>query len=277
MITIQDLHYSYRRKPVLDGLNLNLQPGYIYGLLGKNGAGKSTLLKNMAGLLFPRQGQIHFGKYIPGRRDPGFLQQIFLVPEEFHVPPIRIGEWVRYQSPFYPRWSTEMFNRTLKEFEIPEDMRLSELSFGQQKKAYISFALSTGASTLLMDEPTNGLDITSKSQFRKVIAGSLDEQKCIMISTHQVKDLENLIDRITILDQGKILFDESLDSISRKLHFGVTYDPQDIPGALYSEPALKGTTLVTANTNGEDSRPDLEMLYKAVMQQPQRLNAVFKN
>src|ERR1700754_667757 len=277
MITIRDLHFSYRRRPVLSGLNLQLQPGYIYGLLGPNGAGKSTLLKNMAGLLFPQQGQVHFGKLIPGKRRPSFLQQLFLVPEEFHVPSIRIGQWVRYQSPFYPRWSQQLFDRTLQEFEIPKDIRLNELSYGQQKKALISFALSTNPGLLLMDEPTNGLDISSKSQFRKVIAGALDGENCILISTHQVKDLENLIDRVTVLHNGKILFNQTMDSISQKLQFRLSHDPQELSTALYSESSLKGNVVVTLNTEGGDGQPDLEMLYKAVIHQPGRLNDVFTN
>ncbi len=137
MITISDLHFSYRRKPVLSGLNLRLQPGYIYGLLGPNGSGKSTLLKNLAGLLFPQQGQVYFDNSVPGKRKPFFLQQLFLVPEEFHVPSIKIGQWVRHQSAFYPLWSQQSFDRTLQEFEIPRDIRLNELSYGQQKKAVI--------------------------------------------------------------------------------------------------------------------------------------------
>jgi len=277
MVTVSDLHFSYRRKSVLTGLNLELQPGYIYGLLGPNGAGKSTLLKNLAGLLFPQQGQVYFGKLVPGKRRPSFLQQLFLIPEEFHVPPIRIGQWVRYQSPFYPRWSQQLFDRTLQEFEIPKDIRLNELSYGQQKKAVISFALSTNPGLLLMDEPTNGLDISSKSQFRKVIAGALDEENCILISTHQVKDLENLIDRVTVLNNGKILFNQTMDSISQKLLFRLSHDPQELSTALFSESSLKGNVVVTLNTEGGDGQPDLEMLYKAVIHQPGRLNDVFTN
>jgi ABC-2 type transport system ATP-binding protein len=200
---------------------------------------------------------------------------LFLVPEEFHVPAIRIGQWVRYQSPFYPRWSQELFNRTLLEFDIPQDIPLNELSYGQQKKAVISFALSTNAQLLLMDEPTNGLDIPSKSQFRKVIADALDEEKCILISTHQVKDLENLIDRITVLDNGKILFDQPMAVISRKLQFKLSQDLEEVPAAIYAESSPKGNSLVMLNTESDNAQPDLEMLYKAIIHQPQRLNAVF--
>ena len=277
MITIRDLHFSYRQKPVLKGLSLDLQPGYIYGLLGMNGAGKSTLLKILSGLLFPQQGEISYGPYHPSQRKPSFLQQLYFLPEEFHVPPIRIGEWVRHQAPFYPRWSQQLFTRTLAAFDIPPDIRLTELSYGQQKKAVISFALSTNTGLLLMDEPTNGLDIHSKSQFRRVIAGALDEGSTILISTHQVKDLENLIDRVLVLDRGRILFDQPLSTVSKKLQFRLSFDPGELSSAIYGESSLRGNALVTANHTGDDGQPDLEMLYKAIINAPERLNAAFTN
>jgi ABC-2 type transport system ATP-binding protein len=276
MILIRDLHFSYRRKPVLDGLYLELRPGYIYGLLGKNGTGKSTLLRNLAGLLFPQKGQVLLRGLEPGRRQPEFLQQVFLVPEEFSFPSVTIGQWAKHRAPFYPKFSYELFERTLTEFNVPRDTRLPELSYGQQKKALISFALATNVSLLLMDEPTNGLDIQSKSQFRKVIAGALDEDKCFVISTHQVKDLENLIDRITVLDEGKILFDQPIETISRKLQFKLSFDPEETAAALYAETSLKGNALVTAATAGEgESHPDLELLYKAVLLHRDRIGQLF--
>jgi ABC-2 type transport system ATP-binding protein len=151
------------------------------------------------------------------------------------------------------------------------------MSYGQRKKALITFSLAANTVLLLMDEPTNGLDIRSKSQFRKIIAGSLDENKCIVISTHQVKDLENLIDRVTIIDNGKILFDQTLEAISRKLSFRLSFDPEETAHALYKESSLKGNALILPNTDGEDSRPDLEMLYKAVTMEGERINAVFQD
>jgi len=277
MLTIRDLHFSYRHRPVLNGLSLGLQPGYIYGLLGRNGAGKSTLLKIISGLLFPKDGELSYGPWRPAQRKPSFLQQLYLLPEEFHVPPIRIGEWVKLQAPFYPRWSQQQFISTLTEFDIPPDIRLTELSYGQQKKALISFALSTNTGLLLMDEPTNALDIPGKSQFRKVIAGALEEDSTILISTHQVKDLENLIDRILVLDRGRILFDQPLTTVSQKLRFHLSFDPAELVSAIYGEPSLRGNSLVTPNDTGEDGQPDLEMLYKAIIHQPERLNAAFTN
>ena len=116
-----------------------------------------------------------------------------------------------------------------------------------------------------MDEPTNGLDILSKSQFRKVLAATADENKCIIVSTHQVKDLENLIDRITVIDEGKILFDQTMDAIQSRLSFRISFDAEEARGAIYSENSLKGNALVARNTTGEESKVDLELLYKAII------------
>jgi len=275
MVTIRDFHFSYRRNPVFTGLNLDLQPGHIYGLLGRNGMGKSTLLYNIAGLLFPRKGSIRAMGFEPGKRQPAFLQKVFLVPEEFYLPPVRIDQWVRHTAPFYTSFDRQAFDRILRDFGIPDGSKLDEMSYGQRKKALISFGLATNAPLLLMDEPTNGLNILSKGQFRKVIAGALDENKCILISTHQVKDLENLIDRITVIDEGKILFDHSLQTISATLHFSLSFDAEESAHALYSESSFKGNALILPNIYGEESQPDLEMLYKAIVAEGAKINAAF--
>lgn len=277
MVSIRDIKFAYRRKPVFKGLNLDLQPGHIYGLLGRNGTGKSTLLRNMAGFLFPQSGHIDVLGFEPRKRQPSFLQQVFLLPEEFRLPPISTTQWIRHTACFYPNFSQEQFQRYITGFDIPMEGSMQEMSYGQQKKLLISFALAINAPLLLMDEPTNGLDIISKSQFRKVIAGALDEQKCILISTHQVKDLENLIDKVLVIEDGRILFDQDLENISRKLTFSLSSNPEDIARALYSESSLKGNALVLPNEDGEDSRPDLEMLYKAIVLESEKVNKVFKS
>jgi ABC-2 type transport system ATP-binding protein len=276
MVTIRDLHYSYNRKPVLAGLNLDLQPNHIYGLLGRNGTGKSTLLRNIAGFLFPKKGSIDALGFQPEKRQPAFLEKVFLVPEEFDLPATPLDQWVHHLAPFYSLFDHRLFERHIKEFDIPPAPRLTELSYGQQKKVFISFALATNAPVLLMDEPTNGLDISSKSQFRKIIAGAIDEKKCILISTHQVKDLEQLVDRVTIIEEGKILFDQPLDAITDKLLFKLSFDTTETAGALYSESSLRGNAIILPNTQQEESRPDLEMLYKAILLYPKKINELFK-
>ncbi|MBX3255011.1 MAG: ABC transporter ATP-binding protein [Chitinophagaceae bacterium] len=275
MVSVQNLHFSYRRKKVFTGLNLKLQPGFIYGLLGKNGTGKSTLLHNIAGLLYPDTGSITVNGENPGKRNPSFLRDVFIVPEEFYLPNITPENLVKYNAPFYPKFSKEQFSRYLSEFDIPAGSTIQHMSYGQKKKVLISFGLACNVSLLLMDEPTNGLDIMSKSQFRKVIAGTLDSNKCIIISTHQVKDLENLIDRITIIDEGKILFDQTVEQITRSLQFKISFDREEIQQALYNEDSLKGNAIISRNTNGEDTRIDLEMLYKAIITNQHQIQSAF--
>jgi len=199
------------------------------------------------------------------------------LPEEFYLPPIPIARWIEHSAGFYPHFSIDQFYRYTTGFDIPMEGSMQEMSYGQQKKLLISFALAVNSPLLLMDEPTNGLDILSKSQFRKIIAGAVDEQKCILISTHQVKDLENLIDRIVVIEEGRILFDQGIDRIAKRLSFVLSFDPEDMARAIYSESSLKGNALVLPNAEEEDSRPDLEMLYKAIILQGEKINSLFKS
>ena len=276
MVSIQNLHFAYGRRTVFNGLDLELKPGTIYGLLGRNGTGKSTLLRNIGGFLFPQRGSINAFGYTPGKRQPSFLERVVLLPEDFQLPSTGLQQWIRHMAPFYSLFDRRQFERYVREFDIPPDAGLNEMSYGQQKKVLISFALATNAPLLLLDEPTNGLDIVSKSQFRKVIAGAIDEHRSILISTHQVKDLEQLIDRIMIIDEGRIVFNQDLESIASKLLFKFSFDPEEAAHALYREASLKGNALILRNTDREDSRPDLEMLYKAIALDPKTFNSIFR-
>jgi ABC-2 type transport system ATP-binding protein len=275
MIQIQNLSFAYKKKPVFDGLNLEFKAGHVYGLLGKNGTGKSSLLRNIAGLLNPKKGQIRVNGFKPFERLPVFLEDVFMVPEEFYLPDITVPDFIKHYAPFYPRFDTKKFGNYISVFEIPADSTLQNMSYGQKKKVLISFALATNGKVLLMDEPTNGLDIISKSQFRKILAEALDEERCIIISTHQVKDLENLIDRITIIDEGKILFDENVEAITKKLSFRFAYDKEDMKNAFYSESSLTGNVIVAPNTEGEESKLDLELLYKAIVNNSHQITNLF--
>ena len=277
MIQLQNLSFAYKKKPVFQELNLQFEPGHVYGLLGKNGTGKSSLLRNIAGLLHPQKGKITVNGYAPPDRHPGFLQDVFLVPEEFYLPDISVHNFIHHNAPFYPRFDSAKFTNYLAVFEIPADSTLQNMSYGQKKKVLISFALATGARVLLMDEPTNGLDILSKSQFRKILAEALDENRCIIVSTHQVKDLENLIDRITVIDDGRILFDQNIEDITRKLSFRFAYDKADLAAAFYSESLLRGHVVVAPNSGDEDSKLDLELLYKAIVTNPQKITQLFQS
>ena len=275
MVSIQNLHFSYKKRKVFDGLNLEFKPGHIYGLLGKNGMGKSTLLRSMAGLLFPNDGLVRVDAFNPSDRLPQFLQSVYMVPEEFYLPNISMDDFVHAYAPFYAQFNHKQFEQYLKLFDIPRDSTLQNMSYGQKKKVLISFALASNAKLLLMDEPTNGLDIMSKSQFRKVLAEAINEERCIIVSTHQVKDLENLIDRVTIIDEGKILFDQNVEAIVQKLSFRYAFDDAEIKDAFYAEPSLRGSVVVAANTEGDEGKLDLELLYKAIVTNGNSIQKLF--
>lgn len=275
MIQITDLSFGYKRKqPILKELNLNLNSGSIYGLFGMNGAGKTTLLRHMAGVLFAQKGRCEISGISAAKRLPSLLADMFVIPEEFVLPPVKISKFVNLNSPFYPLFDNELLGTYLNGFEISESKKLNTFSYGQKKKFLIAFGLATQSKLLLMDEPTNGLDIPSKSQFRRIIASVATSDKCIVISTHQVRDLASLIDHIIILDDGRIIFQHSVEDISRKLAF-VKVKEDSTEGLLYSEEVLGGKTGIAANT-GHDTAIDLELLFNGVVKDPNAINSVLQ-
>lgn len=214
MLEINNITFGYNSlKPVLQGFSLKYEENGVYGLLGKNGTGKSTLLYLIMGLLRPKSGEIKFNGTDTSLRSTETLSDMFIVPEEYNLPNIRLSEYIRTLAPLYPRFSEEMLRKCLDGFEMERDANLISLSMGQKKKVYMCLALATKAHLLMMDEPTNGLDIPSKSQFRKVLAGSLDEGQTVIISTHQVKDVELLLDHVTMIDDNKVLVNDKIENL----------------------------------------------------------------
>lgn len=278
MIQLNRVSFGYSKRHLLfQDLNMNLESGRIYGLLGKNGAGKSSLLRNMAGLLYPLSGSIHINGFTPKLRTPSFLQDIYFLPEEIHLPPVTMGKYVELMAPFYPNFDHVKFNKYISEFDIPEKNKLTGMSYGQKKKVLIAFALATQTKILLMDEPTNGLDIPSKSQFRKVVASVLDPDRLILISTHQVRDLDNLIDEIIVLEDSQVLIQHSLQEISERLYFGVQPQIDAEDDVIHSEVSFKGYKVVAENPGQFESRVDLEQLFNATISNPGRIKALFQN
>ncbi|MBC7383187.1 MAG: ABC transporter ATP-binding protein [Bacteroidia bacterium] len=278
MIIINKLSFGYHAKKLLyKNLDLTLSKGKIYGILGKNGAGKSTLLKNMSGLLFPSSGSITVNGFIPQKREPSFLENIYFIPEEVEVSPLTVIGYLNLFAPFYPEFNRNLFYAYLRDLEIKDHGKLSDLSLGQQKKFIIAFALACNTKLLVLDEPTNGLDIPSKSWFRKLIASVLSEERIIIISTHQVKDLETLIDHVIVVDNGELILNNSMAEISKKLCFKTIHKMDERNPVLYSEESLNGYTVVTENTNDEDTKVNLEHLFNTITQQPVLVKAIFKH
>ncbi|MBP9018056.1 MAG: ABC transporter ATP-binding protein [Paludibacteraceae bacterium] len=279
MIQIKNVEFSYSRNSKLfTGLDLSLSPGHIHGILGKNGEGKSTLLKMISGMIFPQKGKIEVLGLEPQKRQPEMLREIFFLPEELPPITLSIENYEKVYAPFYPNFSHEQFQNYLQEFEINSGKsQINKLSYGQKKKVFMAFGLATNTKIVLLDEPTNGLDIPSKAQFRKMTASALEDERIMLISTHQVRDLDSLIDSIIIMDAHQIVFNELCENITEKLLF--SYGKENFQGeeVLYSEENLRGFDQVSINKTGEESKLDIELLFNTVLKNRQRIREIFSN
>ena len=277
MIEAKEITFRYRRKTVFSDFSCTFGNGKVYGLLGKNGAGKSTLLYLMTGLLQPYKGTICYNGENVSKRLPSVLNDLFIVPEEFSLPNMPLKRYMSINQPFYPKFSEEQLRKNLSIFELDDNLKvnLNSLSLGQKKKVFMSFALATNTSLLIMDEPTNGLDIPGKSRFKKFIASNMTDERTIIISTHQVQDIEKLIEHVVILDDSAILLDASAEEIGRKLYFinGVSHaDPEK---ALYISQTFQGYNVLLPNDGGEESILNLETLFNATLENPAKIKTLF--
>lgn len=278
MMTIEHLSFGYpkRKNRVFDDFSLKLREGNVYGLLGKNGAGKSTLLYLMTGLLTPQSGQACLHGVNVRLRRPDTLADFYLIPEEFDLPAYSLKKYVQLYAPFYPKFDHESLRRNLEAFDMTEDLKLGELSMGQKKKVLVCFALATHTSWLIMDEPTNGMDIPSKSQFRKLLIREMDEKRGIVISTHLVKDVEQLLDHIVIIDGGHAVMDAPVADICQKIYFGQTENEPEAAGAYFAAPSPHGFDIMAANPAGKDSEINLELLFNGALAHPEVMNRLFE-
>lgn len=275
MISIENLTFGYKKKKVLyNDFSLCLAPGSVCGLLGKNGVGKSTLLYLICGLLRPQSGNVYFRGFSSFKRLPSQTKELFLVPEEFDLPKMSLSGYIKANAGFYPHFSMEEMKKNLDIFGMDLDQDLGALSMGQKKKIYMSFALATGASLLVMDEPTNGLDIPGKSQFRKLIAQSMNSKRSILISTHQVGDIDKMLDQVLILDEKGMQLDESVGALCEKFLFVENGDPAEFPEFIYSQPTLGGSSILLPNRTGQESRLNLELLFNAMCFETERMKQV---
>ena len=275
MLKVKNLTYGYRKSAtkIFNNFSLELEPGRVYGLLGRNGAGKSTLIYLMTGLLTPESGDVEYEGVDVRERRPSTLSNVFIVPEEFELPAISLKKYVEINAPFYPNFSYDDLRSFLVVFDInDETVNLKSLSMGQKKKVFMSFALATNTRLLLMDEPTNGLDIPSKSQFRKIIARCMNDDRTIVLSTHQVRDVDSILDHVLIIDNSRTLLNASIGEIGSRLAFEVS---SNVDGALYWQPTINGNMVVFPNDGTKETMVDIEMLFNAVLMAPERIAAMF--
>ena len=276
MLEVKNLSFSYNKKyaDLFSNFSLTLEAGNVYGLLGKNGAGKSTLIYLMTGLLTPREGEALLDGVNVRERLPKTMSDIFLVPEEFDLPRLSLKKYVEINAPFYPNFSMEDMQRYLDIFEMGGDMdvKLHQLSMGQKKKVFMAFAFATNTRALIMDEPTNGLDIPSKSQFRKLVSTGMTDDKLMLISTHQVRDISDILDHVVIIDQSRVLLNTSFADVMNKVAFRPLVEG-DQPIFVLQSPY--GPLGAVPAKPGEETKVDLEMLFNATLQNPDAINQLF--
>lgn len=276
MIDLQKIRFGYSRKgnPLFSNLNLHLPAGTLCGLLGPNGAGKSTLLRLISGLSFPQSGQCRVLGHEPRQRRPEFLADVFLLPEEIVLPALEPGTYARRFGSLYPRFDSVLFDRLLGELQISHAQKLNTLSQGQKKKFLLAFGLATQARLMVLDEPTNGLDIPSKSQFRRLLIDHFDPERSFLISTHQAYDLQGLIDSVMVLAQGEILLHETVEALESRLQISVESSQPD--DALYAEKTLEGFKIIRHGTGMPESRLDLEMVFGMATTASARVRELFR-
>lgn len=262
MIEINDLGFSYGQNPVLKNISMKLNEGRIYGLLGENGVGKTTLLTLLCGLKKPQKGRIDIDGYNPYDRKPSFLANQYYLSDEVAAVNMKAIDYARNYGKFWEKFDMGKFLEIMKVFENDPEQKMNRMSCGQLKKTWISFALACNTRYIFMDEPTNGLDIPSKAQFRKAVTKYTSEDSTLVISTHQVRDLENIIDPIIILDRQDVLLNATVEEISEKFYFD--YSNEKIEGALYSEMTPGGCVQVLINTGSEESKVNIEALFNTV-------------
>ncbi|MFD2743179.1 MULTISPECIES: ABC transporter ATP-binding protein [Sphingobacterium] len=273
MINLKNVSYHYRKgAPILENISTQLRPGHIYGLLGLNGVGKTTLLKNIGGLLFPRSGVIEVDNSHPSQRAISFLSDTYFVTDNAELPAWKVRQIEQVYGALYPKFDSNYFDTLLQTFQIDAEKNIKSLSFGQVKKVNIAFALATNANLILMDEPTNGLDIPSKTQFRKILAKYVTEERILIISTHQIRDIHHLIDHLLVLNHSKLILDESIYALQE--HFYMSNNPTDVSSALYTEQSMHGTLSLMENLQNEQSQFDIEFFFNALSADPNLVNRI---
>ena len=273
MITTHSLSFGYSSShQVLTDITLSLDKGHIHGLLGCNGIGKTTLLKLICGIMRPERGDVRVCGVDPFERNAEMMRELMIIPEEFDLPNISLEKYAAVTSPFYPRFDMGQMMGYCQELHVNPAERLHSMSMGQRKKAYIAFSLACNVKMLLLDEPTNGLDIPSKSTFRRLLAGYVNDERMVVISTHQVADVDQLLDSIVILDEQGVALNASTSEISRKLKFGRASEGDKV---IYSERTIQGEMAVVCNEDDEETPLSIELLFNATTANRNAITAIF--
>ncbi len=273
MIETNHLSFAYRGNKVLENISLQMKEGCIYGLLGENGVGKTTLLTLLCSLKKPQEGAIFVDGKAPFERTPEQLANQYYLPDEVLPLPMKASEFAKEYGRFWTKFNMDKFNEITTLLESDTEQRMDRMSNGQLKKVYIAFALACNAKYYYLDEPTNGLDIPSKTLFRKALSKYTREDSVVVISTHQVRDLENMIDPIIIMDKRDVLLNATIAEIADKLYFDYSGEP--LADALYSENAPGMAVQVAVNNAHIESKVNIEALFNIALKHKELVKGMF--
>ena len=279
IVEIEGVNKIYGKNHVVKDLNLTVEEGEFLTLLGSSGCGKTTTLRMIAGFEEPTSGSIKVEGENIEEKEP-FERNVNTVFQSYALFPHKtIFDNIAYGLKMKKVPKAEIKERVLEMMELVqlegfEKRYPSQLSGGQKQRVAIARALINRPRVLLLDEPSNGLDIPSKIALRKSIAENITEEQTVIISTHQVKDLESIIDPIIILDHKGVLLNRSVEEISEKLHFSLSAN--ECKEALYSQQQFNGFLTIKENLNGEETKPDLEALFNCCLSNKERIKELFK-
>ncbi len=280
--------YSHSNENALDGFTFNSKDmhfdeegGKVYGLLGKNGAGKSTLIRILSGGIIHYKGECRIGDFSSSSRDPKMLQDIIIVPEEYYLPPILPLEYAKLFGIFYPHFTIDLLNSLIEGFEIPRKKLLVNMSFGQKKKFMIAFAFATRAKIIIFDEPTNGLDIPSKILFNQCVHKHKKLYQMIIVSTHQVKDVESIIDALILIHEGKSLLNTSIENIAQ--YFQVVQSEKRLSSkdVIFCIESIGGYTSLQVRKKALKKNTlqnvDIELFFTATLHSPSKIQNILSS
>jgi len=245
IIETADVRKAYGSVHALAGVDLRVPRGSICGLLGRNGAGKTTTIKVLLGMVRPTSGTARvFGLAADDERASVEIRgrAAFVSEDKDLYAGMTVDELIRFTAPFYPKWRADLASGYLTQLELRADARVNALSRGMRTKLALLIALSTGAELLILDEPTSGLDPAATEQLLKILVKQAGRDgTTVLFSSHQLADVEQIADRIAIVDRGRVVVDGALDEVrARYKRIQLVFDG-DAPDAAFKTRGVVAT------------------------------------
>jgi len=219
MIKVNSLEKSFDGFKALSDLNLNVKKGSIYGLVGTNGAGKTTLIKHVMGILKPDRGEI-LVEGIPVFENIPIKERMGYIPDDLYFfSTYNLKESAKFYRSVYPNWNQDRYHHMVKQFELNEKRKLSKFSKGMQKQAAFILTMSCMPDYLVLDEPIDGLDpIIRKLVWKYIVEDVAEREMTVLVSSHNLRELEGICDSIGILSKGKMMIERDLDELKSDIH-----------------------------------------------------------